>query len=50
MSNTSQEISVENSETVLSPSKSVKLIISRSNSETNSEEKFDEFVVPVEQY
>ncbi|MEE2605556.1 MAG: 2Fe-2S iron-sulfur cluster-binding protein, partial [Thermoproteota archaeon] len=50
MSNTSQEISVENSETVLSPSKSVKLIISRSNSETNSEEKFDEFVVPVEKY
>ena len=44
MSNISQEISVEKSETVLSPSKSIKLRISRSNPETNSEEKFDEFV------
>ena len=50
MSNTSQEISVENSETVLSSSKSIKLRISRSNPETNSEEKFDEFVIPVEKY
>ena len=50
MSNISQEISEEKSQTVLSPSKSVKLRISRSNSETNSEEKFDEFVVPVEKY
>ena len=48
MSNINQEISEEKSQTVLSPSKSVKLRISRSNSETNSEEKFDEFVVPVE--
>ena len=50
MSNINQEISEEKSQTVLSPSKSVKLRISRSNSETNSEEKFDEFVVPVEKY
>ena len=50
MSNVSQEISVEKSETVLSPSKSIKLRISRSNPETNSEEKFDEFVIPVQKY
>ena len=28
----------------------IKLRISRSNPETNSEEKFDEFVIPVEKY
>ena len=50
MSNISQEISQEKSETVLSPSKSIKLRISRSNPEAGTEEKFDEFVIPVEKY
>ena len=50
MSELNQEISQEKSQTVLSPTKSVKLRISRSNPEVNSEERFDEFVIPVEKY
>ena len=41
MSELNQEISQEKSQTVLSPTKSVKLRISRSNPEVNSEERFD---------
>ena len=50
MSELTHEISQEESQTVLSPTKSIKLRISRSNPEVNSEERFDEFVIPVEKY
>ncbi len=44
------EISQEKSQTTLSSTKSIKLRISRSNTEAGLEEKFDEFVIPVEKY
>tara|TARA_B100000029_G_scaffold22593_1_gene22626 strand:- start:1876 stop:2652 length:777 start_codon:yes stop_codon:yes gene_type:complete len=50
MSELSQEISQKGSEDFLSTGKTVRLRISRSNTEIGTEQKFDEFVIPVEKY
>ena len=50
MSTAQSKISEERSETIVSSTKSVTLRIKRSNPELNSEEKFDQFVVPVEKW
>ena len=44
------KLSEERSETIVSPSKSVKLKIKRSNPNVDSEEKFDHFEVPIEKW
>ena len=44
------KLSEERSETIVSPSKSVKLKIKRSNPNVNSEEKFDDYEVPIEKW
>ena len=44
------KISEERSETIVSSTKSVTLRIKRSNPEVSSEEKFDQFIVPVEKW
>ena len=44
------KLSEERSETIVSPSKSVNLKIKRSNPNVNSEEKFDDFEVPIEKW
>ena len=50
MSTAQSKISEERSETIVSSTKSVTLRIKRSNPELNSEEKFDQFIVPVEKW
>ena len=42
------KISEETSQTIVSSSKSITLRIKRSNPKTTSEEKFDQFIVPIE--
>ena len=44
------KLSDELSQTVVSSTKSVKIKIKRSNPNVNSDEKFDEFVVPIEKW
>ena len=50
MSTTNPRISEERSQTIVSSTKSVTLKIKRSNPGLNSEEKFDQFIVPVEKW
>ena len=44
------KLSDELSQTVVSSTKSVKIKIKRSNPNVNSEQKFDDFVVPIEKW
>ena len=44
------KLSDEISQTVVSSTKSVKIKIKRSNPNVNSEQKFDDFVVPIEKW
>ena len=44
------KLSEERSQTIVSSTKSVKLKIKRSNPNVNSDEKFDDFVVPIEKW
>ena len=44
------KLSDELSQTVVSSTKSVKIKIKRSNPNVNSDEKFDDFVVPIEKW
>ena len=44
------KLSEEHSQTVVSSTKSVKLKIKRSNPNVNSEERFDDFIVPIEKW
>ena len=44
------KISEETSQTIVSSSKSITLRIKRSNPKTTSEEKFDQFIVPIEKW
>ena len=50
MSSVSQKVSEERSQTIVSSTKSITLRIKRSNPTINSEEKFDEFIVPIESW
>ena len=50
MSTTNPKLSEERSQTIVSSTKSVTLKIKRSNPGLNSEEKFDQFIVPVEKW
>ena len=50
MRTTNPKISEEKSETIVSSTKSIKLRIKRSNPEVNSEERFDDFIVPIEKW
>jgi len=50
MKTTNLKISEERSETIVSSTKSIKLRIKRSNPEVNSEERFDDFIVPIEKW
>ena len=44
------KLSDELSQTVVSSTKSVKIKIKRSNPNVNSDEKYDDFVVPIEKW
>ena len=44
------KLSEERSQTVVSSTKSVKLKIKRSNPNINSDQQFDDFVVPIEKW
>ena len=44
------KLSEERSQTIVSSTKSIKLKIKRSNPNVNSEQKFDDFVVPIEKW
>ena len=50
MSTTNPKLSEEKSQTIVSSTKTVTLRIKRSNPEVSLEEKFDQFVVPVEKW
>ena len=50
MSAVHPKISEEKSQTIVSSTKSVTLRIKRSNPEISSEEKFDQFIVPIEKW